>query len=67
MAPLAPVEYDPHGGIGLRWTQHYFENPLDMSFIDGVPHIEESKYRRLDNIHKQAAQDINTILALHSG
>jgi hypothetical protein len=38
-----------------------------MSFIDGVPHIEESKYRRLDNIHKQAAQDINTILALHSG
>ena len=31
------------GGIGMRWSKHYFENPLDMDFIDGQPHLEESK------------------------
>jgi len=47
-----------NGGIGLRYSQHYFENPLDMLFIDGLPHIEESRDRRLANIRLQTSADV---------
>ena len=47
-----------NGGIGLRYSQHYFENPLDMQFIDGQQHIEESRDRRLANIRLQTSADV---------
>jgi len=47
------TNYFPLGGIGLRWSQHFYDNPLDLGFKDGLEHLEESKLRRLKNLQEQ--------------
>lgn len=32
--------YHPTGGVGLRFSQHFFLNEADKVFIDGLPHLE---------------------------
>ena len=47
------ISYIASGGIGMRWSKHYFENPFDMQFVDGQTHLDESRERRLTNIRIQ--------------
>jgi hypothetical protein len=44
------TSYHANGGIGIRSSQHFFPNPLDMDFVDGVDHLDECHDRRLANL-----------------
>ena len=36
------ISYMASGGVGMRYSKHFFDNPFEMQFIDGQTHLDES-------------------------